>query len=232
VGVAGAWLVHGLTASGAVLALLALVAAAGGRYRAAFFWLAAQVAVDAVDGWLARRARVRERLPFLNGAHLDDIVDYLTYVFVPAFIVVHGGLVPAPLALPVAGAMVLSSAFGFSREDAKTADHFFTGFPSYWNVVVVYFFALQTPPAWNAVLLALLAVMVFVPIRYVYPSRTQPLMGVTVPLGCLWALQMLGIIWLLPSVPRWLALSALVFPAYYVALSVVLDRRRGAADPC
>jgi phosphatidylcholine synthase len=167
-------------------------------------------------------------VPYLNGAHLDDIVDYLTYVFVPAFIVVQSGLVPAPAALPVAAAMVLASAFGFSRDDAKTADHFFTGFPSYWNVVLVYLFALETPAVFNAVLLVLLAVMVFVPIRYLYPSRTQPWMMVTLPLGCVWAVQMLAIIWLLPLVPRWLALSALVFPAYYVALSLVLDRRRTA----
>jgi phosphatidylcholine synthase len=228
VGVAAAWLVHGFTASGAVLALLALVAAAGGRYRVAFFWLAAQVAVDAIDGWLARRARVRERVPALNGAHLDDIVDYLTYVFVPAFIVVQGELVPPPAALPVAAAMVLSSAFGFSRDDAKTADHFFTGFPSYWNVVVVYLFALRTPAVFNAALLVALAVMVFVPIRYIYPSRTQPWMAVTLPLGAVWALQMLAVIWWLPDVPRGLALSALVFPAYYVALSLALGRRRAA----
>jgi phosphatidylcholine synthase len=226
VGVAAAWLVHGYTASGAVLALLAAIAAAGGRYRAAFFWLAAQVVVDATDGWLARRARVHEQVPFLNGAHLDDIVDYLTYVFVPAFIVAQSGLVPAAAALPVAAAMVLASAFGFSRDDAKTADHFFTGFPSYWNVVLVYLFAWQTPPVLNAALLGGLAVMVFVPIRYVYPSRTQPWMGVTIPLGCVWALQMIAMIWWLPAVPRWLALSALVFPVYYVALSLLLHRRR------
>ena len=126
-----AWLVHAFTATGAVLAYLALEATIAGDTRQAFLWLVVATLVDAVDGALARLARVKERTPQFNGARLDDIVDYLTFVFVPVFILRHDGLLPAGgVGLAVAAAVLLSSAYGFSREDAKTADHFFTGFPS------------------------------------------------------------------------------------------------------
>jgi phosphatidylcholine synthase len=132
-----AWLVHAYTASSAVIAFLALVAVLEGRLRDAFLWLALQVAVDASDGWLARKADVARQASSIDGGRLDDIVDYLTYVFVPAAIVWHVPLVPPPLALLVPAAMLLASAFGFAQHDAKTSDHFFTGFPSYWNVVTL-----------------------------------------------------------------------------------------------
>jgi phosphatidylcholine synthase len=133
-----AWLVHAYTASGIVLAFLAARAVIDFDYRTAFFWLWVQVFVDATDGLLARRLRVRERIPWFDGSKLDDITDYLTYVFVPALFVWRGALVPTAWALPVAAAILLSSAYGFNRADAKTSDHFFTGFPSYWNVVTFY----------------------------------------------------------------------------------------------
>ena len=125
-----AWFVHLYTASGIVLAFLAARAIIDFDYRTAFVWLWIQVVVDATDGYLARLVRVRERIPWFDGAKLDDIADYLTYVFVPALFVWRGALVPNAWALPVAAAMLLSSAYGFNRNDAKTPDHFFTGFPS------------------------------------------------------------------------------------------------------
>src|SRR5262245_7943456 len=110
-----AWLVHLYTASGVVLAFLAARAVIDFDYRTAFFWLAMQVVVDASDGFLARHARVSERIPWFNGAKLDDIVDYVAYVFVPALFVWRGVLVPDAWTLPVAAAMLLSSAYGFNR---------------------------------------------------------------------------------------------------------------------
>ncbi len=116
-----AWAVHLYTASGAVCAFFALEAASRGSLRAAFLWLAAQVAIDSSDGALARLVGVKAVLPDIDGNRLDDIVDYLAYVFVPAVIVVTAGVVPAPLGWVVAAAMLLSSAFGFSSAQAKTA---------------------------------------------------------------------------------------------------------------
>jgi len=218
-----AWLAHLYTASGAVLAFLAALAVIAQDYRAAFFWLALQIVVDATDGMLARRAQVSTRIPWFNGAKLDDIVDYLTYVFVPALIVWRAGLVSDGWALVVASAMVLSSAYGFNCAAAKTADHYFTGFPSYWNIVAFYLYTLGWPRVANAALVVLLSLAVFVPIRYVYPSRTVQLKPVTIGLGLVWGALMLLMLWEYPDVPRTVFWASLVYPSYYFAASVWLQ---------
>ena len=135
-------------------------------------------------------------------------------------------LVPDAWALPVACAMLLSSAYGFNRDDAKTADHFFTGFPSYWNIVVFYLYLAGFPPTVNAAILLALAVLVFVPIRYVYPSRTPVWRPLTIVLGAVWGVLMMVMLWQFPAVSRPLFWASLVFPAYYIVLSLVLHFRR------
>jgi phosphatidylcholine synthase len=220
--------VHALTASGALIGLLALHAAWGGDFRTAFLWLIAATAIDAVDGWLARLARVGTHAPEIDGARLDDIVDYVTYVFVPAAIMLRGVLFPAAWAWPAAGAVVLSSAFGFSRTNAKTPDHFFTGFPSYWNIVALYLMLLGLAPAWNLGVVLALAALVFVPIGYLYPSRMTSWRTPTLVFGAAWAAQMVWIVWRLPAISPAAVLWSLAFPAYYVVLSLVLHARRVA----
>jgi phosphatidylcholine synthase len=223
--VVAAWLVHLYTASGAVLAFLAALAVFQYRFRDAFFWLALSIAVDASDGVLARAAQTSKRIPWFNGDQLDNIVDYLTYVFVPALLVWRALLVPSAWASYVCAAMLLSSAYGFSRTDAKTADHFFTGFPSYWNIVVFYLMLGGATPEFNGVVLLLLAVMVFVPIRYVYPSRMPLLRAMTVALGVVWAALMFVLLWQMPGVSSVVYWLSLLYPAYYTALSLVLHVR-------
>ena len=217
-----AWFVHLYTASGIILAFLAARAIIDFDYRTAFVWLWIQVVVDATDGYLARLVRVRERIPWFDGAKLDDIADYLTYVFVPALFVWRGALVPNAWALPVAAAMLLSSAYGFNRNDAKTPDHFFTGFPSYWNVVTFYLLVARWSSSVNAAILVVLAVLVLVPIRYVYPSRTRPWRKTTNVAGAVWGGLMLVMLWQFPAVSRTLFLVSLVFPVYYGLLSLGL----------
>ena len=221
-----AWLAHAYTASGAVLAFLAVQATVDYRFRDAFFWLTMQVLVDATDGILARRARVSTVTPWFNGGKLDDIVDYLAYVFVPAVIVWRALLVPDGWTLPVVAAMLLASAYGFNRDDAKTGDHFFTGFPSYWNIVVLYLYVAHLPAAVNAAILVALAALVFLPVAYLYPSRTQVLKRVTVSLGVLWGLLVLLMIWQLPAVSSAVLVGSLAFPVYYLVVSIALSLRR------
>ena len=192
----------------------------------AFVWLFVAVLVDSTDGVLARAVRVHERLPRFPGHKLDDLVDYLTFVFVPAIIVLQANLVTPPLTIPVVAAMLLSSLFGFVSEDAKTDDHFFTGFPSYWNLVAFYLWLAQMPVAVNAAILLALAALVFVPIRYVYPSRTVTLRPLTLGLGAIWGIAFAALIWQLPAPPAWLVWATLVYPAYYLVLSLWLTARR------
>ncbi len=223
-----AWAVHLLTASGAVLGLLTIAATNAGNYRLAFLWMAVATGIDSGDGALARAARVKDRLPTFNGARLDDIVDYLTFVFAPAYLVYHARLVPDGTSLVVVAAMLLSSAYGFSQEAAKTSDHFFTGFPSYWNIVVFYLMVVAAQPLVSAAVLLTLAVLVFVPIAYVYPSRTPMLRTATITLGLAWAVLVLVMVWQYPAVPRAVLYLSFVFPVYYLLLSLVLDARRRA----
>ena len=216
------WLAHLYTSIGVVLALLATAVTIAHNFRAAFLYLLAATIVDATDGVLARALRVKERLPYFDGALLDNLIDYLTYVFVPALIVWQAGLVPS--AFPICAAMCVSSLYGFSITDAKGSEghHHFTGFPSYWNIVVAYLYLLGMPPLANAAVLAFLAVMVFVPIRYLYPSRMQTFKAPTVILGTMWGVLLAWLIWRLPAAGgRWTVVS-LIFPAYYVALSLWL----------
>lgn len=223
-----AWVVHLYTAGGAVLAFLAARDIFQYRFREAFFWLALAVFVDSTDGLLARLAQVRTRIPWFSGSRLDDIVDYLTYVFVPALFVWRALLVPSTWATGVCAAMLLSSAYGFSRDDAKTDDHFFTGFPSYWNIVVFYLLISGMSPELNGVILVVLAALVFVPIRYVYPSRTPVQRSLTVGLGAIWAVLMFVMLWQMPGVSSAVYWLSLIFPAYYVLLSLALHRKRMA----
>ena len=222
------WVAHLYTALGAVLALAATLAVFDGRFRDAFLLLALATFIDTTDGWLARGLRVKERLPGYDGARLDDIVDYLTYVFVPVLLVMRAGLLPSGSGLAVGALVLLASAYGFGQVEAKvaTSDYFFTGFPSYWNIVALYLYVWRLPEVANAVLLSALAVLVFVPIRYVYPSRTVTLRVPTLVLGAIWAVLILVAIWRLPATGGpWLNLS-LVFPVYYTALSFYLHAQQ------
>jgi phosphatidylcholine synthase len=209
-----------------VLAFAATLATIQGRFRYAFLLLIATTLVDATDGMLARRAGIPGVTPNFDGARLDDIVDYLTFVFVPMLILYQAGDLPAAWGFAVVAAVLLSSGYGFASLDAKTSDYFFTGFPSYWNIVALYIHAARTPPVFNGVLLLALVVMVFVRIGYVYPSRTPILRGLTNGLGAVWAVMMLAVTWLLPDVPPWLLIASLFFPVYYTALSFWLHFQR------
>ena len=208
------------------MAFAGVLAVFGGRYRAAFLWMIAATFVDASDGVLARAARVRERTPTFDGARLDDIVDYLTFVFLPMLLLYHAGQLPPGWGIAVVALVLLSSTYGFASADAKTSDHFFTGFPSYWNIVALYLHAFAAPPAVNAAILIVLSALVFVRIGYIYPSRTPVLQRTTVALGAIWAVMVVAIVLQLPAVSKTLLVASLFFPLYYTVFSLVLDSRR------
>lgn len=226
-----AWLVHLYTALGAVVGFLAVLSIEQGNLRGAFFLMAVTVLIDATDGALARAARVKEFLPWFDGATLDNIVDYFTYVIVPVLFLYRAALLPPDDSLWLAMLPLLASAYGFSRADAKTADHFFLGFPSYWNIVVFYLYIFQSPPWVNAFVVIGLAALVIVPIQFIYPSRSPRFRAVTNALGALWAVCVTYLIYRLPEAPRALAFASLAFPAYYTALSLWLEYLRLTRAP-
>ena len=224
--VALAWLVHLYTALGAVIAFATVICIEQKLFQEAFWLMFLAVAVDATDGTLARALRVKELIPWFDGDRLEDIIDYANYVIVPAFFLVRSDLLPRQDALWLAALPLLASAYGFSHREAKTTDHFFRGFPSYWNIVVFYLYVLQTPRWINAFSIIILSILVFVPIKYIYPSRSPHYRGLTNGLGALWGLLLLLIIHLLPEAPRYLVLASLGFPVYYMLLSFWLEFRR------
>jgi phosphatidylcholine synthase len=223
-----AWRVHAYTGSGAILAFVAGWAVIHGSDRLALGALFTATLVDGTDGVLAGRARVKEVLPEIDGGRIDDIVDYMTFVLVPMLLLEAAGGLYFVTVFPVVAVVLLSSLYGFVAPDAKTDDHFFTGFPSYWNIVVLYLLLFKVPPAANAVILLALSGLVFVRIGWVYPSRTAVLQRTTLVLGAMWGVLLAAIIWLWPSPPRWMAIASLVFPVYYIVLSLVLHSRRAA----
>jgi phosphatidylcholine synthase len=224
-----AWIAHLYTATGTVWAFLATAMTFSNNFRGAFIFLVIATFVDATDGVLARAFHVKERTPNFDGALLDNIIDYMTFVFIPALVVWRADLVPAPFL--VCAAMLLSSAYGFAHTAAKVeqGDHFFTGFPSYWNIVVVYLYILQLPQLTNAIILVILAVLVFVPLRYIYPSRTRTLQTPTLILGASWAAIFTWMIFRLPDTSGPWTMLSLVFPTWYVGLSLWLHGRERRA---
>ena len=227
-----AWLVHALTAFGALAGLFALLAIAEEHYKAAFLWMAVTLFIDSIDGFLARLARVREFAPAIDGALLDNLVDYFTYVIVPAVFIVHSDLVPAGMHLLTAGAITVASAYQFAQAEAKTADHYFKGFPSYWNIAVFYLHVLAWPSWVNLAVVWLLVVAVFVPIKYLYPSRSRHLRTLTLLVTCLWGVCMIILLVWYPRDPWGLRYVTLAYVVYYFGASIVLTvAKTRHADP-
>jgi phosphatidylcholine synthase len=225
-----AWSVHLLTASGAALGFAALIAVGQGAWIRALILLGVACLIDSVDGTLARAARVRETLPRFDGTLLDNLVDYLNYVVVPAYLLAECGGLPAGWGAVGTCAICLASAYQFSRRDAKTDDGRFRGFPGYWNVVAFYVLVLEPPP-WGALgLVLLLCAMVFVPVLYVNPWRTRPWRRLTASLTLAWVAAVAVILATHPQHPVWLARGSLLYAVYYFALSVHLTRRQPAGD--
>jgi len=217
-----AWSVHLFTATGAIWGLLTLLAVFEQNWRAAITWMIIAMFVDGFDGMLARWFHVKEYAMGVDGALLDNIIDYLNYVVVAALI-----LLKAPNILPVgfeivgAFSILISSAYQFTQVDAKTDEQsfFFKGFPSVWNFLVIYLMLLGLNPWINLFVLVVCNILVFVPVKYLYPSRNTRLRRLT--LGLTYLYGALGVWGLLqyPSVPQWVVWISLVYVAYYVLLS-------------
>ncbi len=224
---AAAWLVHLYTATGAGLAMLTVIAVLeGDTLRALWLGLVAMV-VDGTDGMLARHLQVKRWVPWFDGALLDNIVDYLTYAFTPMVLLWSTGYLGEGTSATVLALMpLLASAYQFCRVDAKTDDHLFLGFPSYWNILAFYVIVLDLDTATVAVLLAVCTALVFIPIGYVYPSRTDTLQRLTLVLTTVWLVSYAVLLSQVPDPGAiWLAIS-LAYVVYYVVLSLYLTARR------
>ena len=184
----GAFAVHIFTASGAAIAFLAMLAAVDHAWPAMFLWLGLALLVDGIDGPMARKLQVVSLLPRWSGDVLDLVVDFLTYVFVPAYAISHAGVLPEVLAVPAGLAIVVTSALYFADRQMKTDDNYFRGFPALWNAVAFYLILLPPVPWLAAAFVAALLVATFLPFPFVHPLRVRRLRGLTLALLLAWAI--------------------------------------------
>ncbi len=223
-----AWAIHAFTATGAVLALLALAAVESSRWREALLWLLAALVIDGIDGTLARKAQVTDRLPRIDGSALDLVVDYLTYVFVPAWFLLKLGAFPAGAAMPVTMLILLSSLYTFARRDMKTEDGYFRGFPALWNIVALYIYV-AGPAPWLAAAIALVLVMLtFAPVHAVHPLRVRDYGPWLLIISVVWGLSILALFVRLDSGFR---LTALVISLATAAVLIGLGLFRTLRGP-
>jgi phosphatidylcholine synthase len=227
-----AWGVHLYTALGLVCATgMAVLIFRGepGSFLGAFWLMLLATLIDATDGTLARKVHIKEVLPGFDGRRLDDLVDFLTYVAMPLLLIWRAHLLPpgwdGALVLPL-----LASAYGFCQVSAKTDDGYFLGFPSYWNLVAFYLYTLRMPEWLNLALVIGLALLTFVPSRYLYPSQRGRLNQVTNILAAGWVLMLAGVLLLLAEDPRSepareLAVASLYFPVFYFIASWAVTLR-------
>lgn len=221
-----AWLVHLLTASGAVLGLLALQSALDGAMVPCFLWLGGALAVDAIDGPLARRLKVHEVVPRFDGAALDLIVDFLTYVFVPVVILVRWPLLPAALTWPLAAWVLVSSLYLFCKRDLKTEDGHFIGFPALWNLVVFAIVFLRLTPWIAAGLVLSLGALSFAPIKVPHPLRAAEGRTVTLVALAVWAAASLAILLGSPDLAMWATIVWAMAIGYFVSVSISRSSRK------
>jgi phosphatidylcholine synthase len=215
--------VHLFTATGAVWGLLALLAVFRHEWRLAILWMILAMFVDGFDGMLARWADVKTYARGIDGALLDNILDYLNYVVVPALFLVEADFLPAGFKLAGACTILLTSAYQFTQVDAKTDethDYFFKGFPSYWNVLVLYMLMIQLNPWINLAILVVFNILVFVPVKYIYPSRNTRLRNLTLSLSYLYGIIGIWGIMQYPNVPKWVIWGSFIYVVYYAVLSL------------
>ncbi len=220
------WLVHAFTASGALIGVMSLLAIYEGKELLALWLMAAAILIDAVDGMFARMVKIKDVVPEIDGALLDNIVDFVNYTIVPCFFLLVTNLLPPTWRLVCVAAIIFASSYQFTQCDAKTSDHFFKGFPSYWNIAVLYLFFWQMSPVVNTIILLTLTVLSFVPIKYVYPSRLDYLthnrymryamLGITI----LWGAATTGLLWLYPHTSHFLVGISLGYVLVYMAISL------------
>ncbi len=233
-----AWCVHGYTALGLVCAAgvaVLIVEGSPESFRRAFVLMLVATLIDATDGTLARRARVKEVLPGFDGRRLDDLIDFLTYPFLPLLLLWRAEVL-APGLEAVLLAPLLASAYGFCQTEVKTEDGYFLGFPSHWNMVAFYLYVMRWPQPVTLALVLGLSLLTFVPTRYLYPSNGRSVLNVlTNALGAVWVAMMVGVLWRLPAdeatggpggtAARRLGYVSLFYPVFYMGASWAVSLR-------
>lgn len=215
--------VHILTSSGAFLAFLSLVAAAENRFTTAFFWLGMALAVDGVDGPLARKLEVKKWWPHWSGDMLDSVIDYVTFVMIPAFILYQSELMGTGLSFFAAAIIVTTSAIYYADTGMKTVDYGFKGFPVCWNMIVFTLFIVSPSELLSFVVVVVTAVLTFVPVIFVHPVRVKILRIPTLAVFGVWAIGGLIALYYNMDAPSWVDVLIVASGAYLFCIGFVLQ---------
>ena len=189
-----AWAVHGFTASGAVLGFLAIISIVNNDLVGAFLWLGLALLIDGIDGALARKVGVLDKTPNIDGSTLDNVIDYLNYVIIPALMIYWFQMVPNGWEIILPAGMFAVSLYTFANMNMKTNDYYFSGFPAVWNIVVLYFYILNTHPIINVIIILLLFIFTFIPIKFVHPLRVKKIRNLTIFCTVLWSATTLKLV--------------------------------------
>lgn len=216
-----AWSVHTLTASGLVAGFMAILAINDQSWRVAMLWLIAALVIDGIDGTFARMFRVQEVLPKVNGKTMDYIIDFATYAIIPAYFFHQAGLVAAPWSLPCTIIILIVSALYYAKEGMVSEDYYFVGFPVMWNLVIFYlFFIFDFGSLVNALLIIFFAVLHFVPIKFVYPSRVRHYRKLTLAVTTIVLVIYALILLMYPEKNFWLMLISVICAIYYGVMAI------------
>ena len=195
-----AWAVHGFTASGAVLGFLAIISILNNDLVGAFLWLGLALLIDGIDGSLARKIGVLDKTPNIDGSTLDNVIDYLNYVIIPALMIYWFQMVPKGWEIILPAGMFAVSLYTFANMNMKTNDYYFSGFPAVWNIVVLYFYILNTHPIINVIIILLLFIFTFIPIKFVHPLRVKKIRNLTIFCTVLWSATTLKLVTTNPDI--------------------------------
>jgi phosphatidylcholine synthase len=215
-----AWAVHLFTAAGACLAFLALTSLVYGNHRLAWIYLGVAFVIDGVDGAWARRLDVKNVLPRFDGAILDLVVDYLTYVLVPTFFIYQLDLLPSSILVPGCLFILVTSLYVFGNLDLKTPDYYFRGFPALWNVVVFHFYVFDTEPLFNAFVVLILGLLTFLPLKTIHPVRVATWRAISLTVLLTWSVAAVVMVLTHPNPPSYISGLLLAGTAYFVAFSL------------
>ena len=195
-----AWAIHGFTASGAVLGFLAIISIFNNDQTSSFLWLGLALLVDGLDGTIARKVGVSDKAPNIDGSTLDNLIDYLNYVIIPSLMIYWFQMVPNGWEIIIPAGIFAVSLYTFANINMKTEDYYFSGFPALWNIVVLYFYILNTNQYINLIVIIFLSILTFIPIKFVHPLRVKKLRNITIFCTIIWSATTLKLVTTLPEI--------------------------------
>ena len=195
-----AWAVHGFTASGAVLGFLAIISIFNNDQTSSFLWLGLALLVDGLDGTIARKIGVSDKDTNIDGSMLDNLVDYLNYVIIPSLMIYWFQMVPNGWEIIIPAGIFAVSLYTFANINMKTEDYYFSGFPALWNIVVLYFYILNTNQYINLIVIIFLSILTFIPIKFVHPLRVKKLRNITIFCTIIWSATTLKLVTTFPEI--------------------------------